>query len=386
MPPPIEHIDLSRFQRDPHFYGSLELLVTIKSFDLQAIRKRYLESRARAGASGGRTGSVERRRPSQGGVARVRLEAGTCDAEVLARMTEPRGIDLVEDRQRRLHAAIAAESTVHWYRPQDRRRLQHPWFSYLHTVQFHPTDPERLVVSSSGFDWIGAFHADAEQPVRTWLAWEHGFDQGMDPESGKPYRLTRNPETARRYAAEGTPCLLVEDPPSEAIPTARRAAFINSVAYDPMDADALLATFFHEGAVYRIDANGKSERLLEGLKNPHGGRRRGVGIMATSTASGEIVERDATGIRRWQFAHLGGKAPGLEDREWIQNTCVVPAAADRNEVLVAIDANRTCFTVLDTANGLLNQVPFPQDWAVQDLVPALPNAGLDAWIRGLASG
>jgi hypothetical protein len=383
-------MDLSRFERNASFYGSLDLLVTIKSFDLQAIRKRYLQSRARAAQGGKRTGSVERRQPSMGGVARVRLEGGRCQAEVLSRMIEPRGIDLVEDRQRRLHAAIAAENTVHWFRPDGRGRLQHPWFSYLHTVQFQSGQPEHVVVSSSGFDWIGSFDlsregAAVEAPTRTWLAWEHGFDQGMDPASGKPYRLTRNPEMAKRWEAEGTACLLVEDPPEAAIPTARRAAFINSVAYDPMDPDALLATFFHEGAVYRIAPDGSSERLLDGLKNPHGGRRRGVGIMATSTASGEIVERDATGIRRWQFARLGGKAEGMEEREWIQNTCVVPMEADRPEVLVAIDANRTCFAVIDTVEQRLDMVPFPQDWAVQDLVPATPNAGLDAWIRSLGT-
>ena len=38
-------IDISQFRRDSSFYGELNLLLTVKNFDLQAIRKRYLASK-----------------------------------------------------------------------------------------------------------------------------------------------------------------------------------------------------------------------------------------------------------------------------------------------------------------------------------------------------
>ena len=38
-------IDISTFKRDHGFYGEIELLLTIKSFDLQAIRARYVASK-----------------------------------------------------------------------------------------------------------------------------------------------------------------------------------------------------------------------------------------------------------------------------------------------------------------------------------------------------
>ena len=41
----MKRIDVSKFQRDSSFYGQIDLLLTVKSFDLQAIRKRYLESK-----------------------------------------------------------------------------------------------------------------------------------------------------------------------------------------------------------------------------------------------------------------------------------------------------------------------------------------------------
>ena len=52
-------IDLSQFQKDHTFYGELNFLLTVKSFDLQAIRKRYLASK-----KNNRSGSVERRKSS----------------------------------------------------------------------------------------------------------------------------------------------------------------------------------------------------------------------------------------------------------------------------------------------------------------------------------
>ncbi len=63
-------IDISNFEEDHSFYDELDLLITIKSFNLQAIRKRYLESRKN---KSGKAGSVERREVSTGGIARVKI-------------------------------------------------------------------------------------------------------------------------------------------------------------------------------------------------------------------------------------------------------------------------------------------------------------------------
>ena len=64
-------IDISQFRRDSSFYGELNLLLTVKSFDLQAIRKRYLASK-----KNNRVGSVERRKVALGGIVSVSLKNG----------------------------------------------------------------------------------------------------------------------------------------------------------------------------------------------------------------------------------------------------------------------------------------------------------------------
>ncbi len=66
-------LDLSTYQQDDSFYGEVELVCTIKSFDLQAIRKRYLESRKK---KSGKIGSVERREIAEGGVVRLKIKEG----------------------------------------------------------------------------------------------------------------------------------------------------------------------------------------------------------------------------------------------------------------------------------------------------------------------
>ena len=349
-----ETLYLKDFEHRPGFHPEIELLITVKSFNLQAIRKRYIESRKRAKSGNHRTGSVARRQPSEGGVARVRLQNGQIESEVLGKLIEPRGIAVRENR-----FAIAAENRILL---SDLQAIRYPWFSYLHTVAFHPTNPDRMVVSSSGFDAFFEFEWGSDQPCLEWFAWEHGFDTGSDPD-GNPIILTRSAERAAQASAEGKACMLIPDPPVEAVPTAQRAAFINSVDYNH-DGSGFLATFFHEGAVFEIGANKQAVRKIEGLKNPHGGKANSADLMATSTGTGEIVIQKIDRQIRYHFDGLEGKPPELDDLEWIQNSAL--ASAD-SSLIIAIDSNRTSFVLFDTEQECYDRIPYNPDWAVQDL-------------------
>jgi len=384
QPLPQRHEDLSTYRKDSDFYGTLDLLLTVKSFDLQAIRRRYLASRNNAS---GAAGSVERRQPSPGGVVRVRLRQGVLErAEVLCRLTEPRGIDARLFEQAPLASgpavgglslAIAAENEVHWRIGAQQGTLRHPWFSYLHTVQFHPSERGVLLVSSSGFDYIAEFDVLRGAQTASWLAWENGFNQGVDPDSGQPMWLTRHPAEAAAWQAEGRAVMLVPAPPQTAIPTARRAAFINSVTYDQAVPGSWLATFFHQGRVMRILRDGSAEQLVSGLRNPHGGRSFGGGLLATSTASGQVIWLRDKVETRYNFSQLPGKDPELGEWEWIQNSL----HAGSN--LIAIDSNRTSFVIFDPINKLMDNISYDMDWAVQDAVLAPEDDAADAWLRSL---
>ena len=72
------------------------------------------------------------------------------------------------------------------------------------------------------------------------------------------------------------------------MPTAKRAAFINSVSYHQSKEGVLLATLFHQGCVAHINQKtGEIAVVMDGLKNPHGGWQSANVLMAT-TASGEV--------------------------------------------------------------------------------------------------
>ena len=79
-------IDLNCFTEDKKCWDTIELLVAVKSFNLQEIRKRYLSSQKRS-----RTGSVERREPALGGIVYLKIEnSEIIEEKILAKLTEPR--------------------------------------------------------------------------------------------------------------------------------------------------------------------------------------------------------------------------------------------------------------------------------------------------------
>ena len=190
-------IDLSQFQRSSDFYPSIGILVTVKSFDLQAIRKRYLQSRM---SGSGKAGSVERRNPGKGGILQLRLEQGAIKEErILCQLTEPRGIDFRDDK-----LAIAAENTIYHFDEKGQMTiLEDKWFSYIHTVKFHPEEPDRVLISSSGLDLIKEYSIAKQRETYEWLAWEHGFARSHDPASGRELWLTRSPEQAAKWKHQG---------------------------------------------------------------------------------------------------------------------------------------------------------------------------------------
>ena len=360
------NINLKDFQRDHAFYGNIDIVATIKSFNLQAIRERYLKSQKNAS---GRSGSVERRKVDKGGIVSMSLKNGALTLNDEFRgIPEPRGIDLKKDT-----FSFSAEKEVYILSPDgEKKTISNPWFSYIHTVELNH-DISKLLVSSSGFDIILEYDLDANTQTAEWLAWENGFDKAVDPNSGKPFRLTRNSELKSKKGYK-----VIDDPENQVLPTAMRSAFINSVSYCE-DGKSVLATFFHEGAVFKIDLiNGRSQKLLSGIKKPHGGREIPGGFMATSTATGEVFLRIDGSDRKIDFTHLPGKPDFLLDAEWLQNTIHL------NNNFITIDSNRTSFVIFNLQKRKYDVIPFDDNWAVQDLVSGTLSGSQKEFIQSIS--
>ncbi len=349
-------IEIADYRRDSGFYSSIDLLLTIKSFDLKTIRKRYIDSLSNLS---GRTGSVERREVSLGGIVGIKIEGGKITKEEkLCTLKEPRGIDLKHGQ-----LAISSENRVYLLGDSDVESIENDWFSYIHTVKFHPDNTDKLLVSSSGFDAIFEYDLSDNSQCFEWFAWEHDFNKGVDPASGEDLYLTRQADEAIKYRESGVNYLHIQNPVEDVLPTAKRAAFINSVDYDLANPDSILATFFHLGAVNRIDkSSGASATVIEGLKKPHGGGSRESGYMVTDTAGGAVVIGSASSLIEYSLRGLPGKPVELNEQEWIQN------AISHGNIIVAIDSNRTAFVIFDIQNEIYDLVTYDEDWAVQDAV------------------
>lgn len=359
----MKHLELSLadFTRDHSFYAEVPLLLTIKSFDVQAIRKRYLESRSRLKS---RAGSVSRRKIATGGLGFAVLKDGRINHhEVLLKLPEPRGIDA-----RGNAIVFSSENKVISLQGENMAELENPWFSYIHTSFLNPTQPEKVLVSSSGFDAIFEFDLTTQQKTFEWFAWENGFDQGFDPELNDKVWLTRDLEVYKRHLAANRHTLLIDDPLQGSLPTAKRAAFINSVHYNPIDPGKILATFFHEGAVYEIDTQSmQAVKVMGGLKNPHGGQKVGSDYLATSTGSGQVFLGNTSKMKVFDFSYLPGKPEALAEVEWLQNS--IPY----HDFILTIDSNRNAFILFHPTRKLYDMVSFDKDWAIQDLVSYDPS-------------
>jgi len=349
------NLDITTFEPGHSFYTPKYFLATVKSFNLQGIRARYLKARK---SNTGRIGSVERREVSQGGLVYFEISKGKIDKCILlGYLPEPRGIDVSADM-----VAVSSENKIHVIAGNDVFVLADDWFSYIHTIQFDKkSSPENILISSSGYDCIFEFSLKNRQKTWEWFAWENGFSKAYDSEKKEFVHLSRDPNQALEYQKNSQKCLLIRDPINQTLPTAKRAAFINSVLYDENNKEKLLATFFHEGSVYRIDRpSGKAELLLTGLKNPHGGRNYQSGFMATSTTSGEVFFNVDEPIIV-SFSNLVGKPPELQEIEWLQNS------APFDDCIITIDSNRSCFVIYDLEERLIDRVQFDPNWAIQDL-------------------
>lgn len=350
----IQRHDLSTYQQDSSFYKDFSVLATVKSFDLQAIRERYLNTRSK---KSNRTGSVERRSVAMGGIVQMTIGKGkTQYSEILTKMPEPRGIHVTEKA-----IAISSENKAFVIQQNGIHTITHPWLSYIHTVQLSTNKPNTILISSSGFDAIFEYNFLTNEKTFEWFAWENGFNFGKDPKTEEKVFLTRQIKKHEQYTETDTPHLYISDPINQTLPTARRAAFINSVVYDTKPSN-LLATFFHEGAIFEINQNtGRATKVLTNLTTPHGGQAFDGVYMGTSTGSGELVTGDLTKQNRYSLSNLPGKPETLKEMEWVQNSIQI------DENFVCIDSNRNALVIFNPTKKLIDFIPYNNNWAIQDI-------------------
>ena len=345
-------LDLNNFTSDPDYFGNIELLLTVKSFNLQEIRQRYLKSQKRS-----KSGSVKRREPAEGGLVYLKIKKGKIVREnVLLKYKEARGIDFKNNR-----LAISSENEIYILNigTQEVKKIEHPWLSYIHTVKFS-ADLNKILVASSGVDSILEFDVATRQKIWEWNAWEAGINKGINPETGEKHYLTRSAKKANDLKSQDKKVILIQNPREDKLPTALRAAFINSAEYDS-DGNILL-TFFHDGDVKKLDKKSNTlTPILKGFNKPHGGISTQSGYLVTDTAGGRVIEKNDIKTNYW-FKNLAGKDFRLKEMEWLQTS------HKHRDAIITIDSNRTSLVVFDPDRKTKMLVPYNSNWAVQDFI------------------
>ncbi|MBU8893915.1 MAG: hypothetical protein KOO66_14130, partial [Bacteroidales bacterium] len=133
-----------------------------------------------------------------------------------------------------------------------------------------------------------------------------------------------------------------------------------------------------EGCVYSIDRNsGKCTKILDGLKNPHGGKRLNNSYIATSTTGGSVVTGDINSNKQYCFQKIEGKNDLLADFEWIQNSVIT------GNLVISIDSNRNSFVIFDIDKKLIDLITFDENLAIQDLVLGSLNSKLTEKLKNI---
>ncbi|MEM7163497.1 MAG: hypothetical protein AAF487_13780 [Bacteroidota bacterium] len=330
-------------------------MMTIKSFELDKIRARYINSKKN---KSGKAGSVERREPAIGGVVHASFGAKCINEfKIISELKEPRGI-----AQNDLYFAFSSENKVIIQKGEETFELENKWFSYIHALDFSPFDKHQLLISSSGFDCLFEYDLRTKQPTWDWFAWEHYSNEANDPSGNTKIYLSRTNDQFEKLISEGKKAKLI-NPNNEYLPTAMRAAFINSVSFSRQDRGKVIATLFHEGKSIVIDKESKeSHDHITELSNPHGAWQLKKSDLVTSTSSGKLVHRWNNSETHFDFSGLPGKHIEMGEKEWIQNS--IPFG----QCIISIDSNRTSFIIIDPQNKSYNQISYPDHWAVQDFV------------------
>jgi len=350
-----ETIYIRDFQYDSDLVNKLDLLLVVKSFDVHAIRKRYLEARKNKTE---KTGSVERRKAGLGGLVEVKIDGDKIvSTEVISKLKEPRALAIKDSL-----FALAPEDKVLLF-DDKMASIENDWFSYIHTLKFHPTEA-KLLVCSSGFDCFYEYDLDTQKVSYEWFSWEHGLNEGKNADAKSQF-LTRNETAYNKLQNEGKSALLISDPKSQSLPTAQRAAFINACDYNDKG-DKFILTLFHEGKVIEVDrSTGEWIVLMEGLKNPHGAQLiEDNQLLVTNTANESFIIASSDMETEYSFQDLKDKPDELSDMSWIQNSIV------HKNLIISVDSNRNSLILTDMENKRYAMIGYDENWAVQDILEA----------------
>jgi len=350
----MNQVDISQFEERPDVLADTDWMLVVKSQDQLERRQRMIESRSK-----GRIGRLKPRATAAGLLVHGKLGDGAFRATRSHTFREPRHIRRIADDRylfTEINRLLEIDSSGNVA-----RSFEHPYFAFLHTVDCTP-DGKRALVVSSGFDAV--FEIDLETGCETfcWFAWDHGFNPDDDG-----CWLAADRRKYETYLAEGKTAVFIDpaDYGEQGLVTARRSAHPNVAVYDPHDDyRSFVISIGHHGELCRVELeSGKTTSIGNFLSQmPHGLSPTSDGWVVANTTRGEWLhlDRKLHPTACYSLANVGGKVPGTESVEWVQQIVRIGDSQalflDANRGLVAVDFEHQCYTVYQA----------DPNWCVQD--------------------
>lgn len=209
-----------------------------------------------------------------------------------------------------------------------------PYFNDLHTLRI--TKKRGILVASSGTDAIFELSADGKEVVWSWWGREHEFTRdayGVEQKTEK--------EIDHRNFFYNT---------------WQRTIHVNSAL--PFDGKTVLATFFHQGIMCRIDReSGRVTPIVHNLRRPHALRWSGDHITFADTARGTAYRGILTGgkFKKESSVHI--------DTNWLQDCQYT------GKIWVLVDAEHARVYFTDPQENVLAYDQFDPNWDFFEVTP-----------------
>lgn len=343
----MKEIDVAQFTRNDALADGLVCHLVVKSLDQTARRRRMIEAKKR-----GTIGRIAPRPVARGLWARTRLAAGRritdTTVDFARSFREPRS--LIRLSAERFLLAEIGQVLIVDAEGRIEKEFRHPYFGFLHSLDYHPHNGTFLAVSS-GYDCLIEIDLETGNETWAWYSWDHGFT-ALDGTV-----LCKDEARAQMLQQQGRKALYIdpEQYGEQGIFTAFRANHPNSACYHCHRCGAILATFGHNGHLVEIDRKTGTSRCVLGTlaPMPHGIQPCGDGWMVTNTLCAEIwlLERDFRPAVVFRLSGLPDKVPEAGEHEWLQYGCRLNdgrfIAADANRGLVVFDPGRCEFGILE---------------------------------------
>lgn len=348
------------FSLNINLMDGIELFVVVKSQDQTKRRERLL-----AGRKNGKFGRTEERPTAVGLLVKIVLTKSKLEIIWKKEFLEPRHII-------RLKNGNLALTDVNGVNILDDKgilikRLSDPLFAFLHSLEQHSKDEDRLLVCSSGFDAVIEKNIKTEERVSLWSAWENGFNPDEDGNwlslSREYYQTLQNENKLAKFI---DPNIYGE----QGINTKYRSAHPNVAVYNPYkNYKTIIISIGHGGALIETSINNSApnSKINAGLSDmPHGLTAYQDGWYVTNTTKGEVLflTKSFELVEKIDFSDFPGKSSFLGDIEWVQNT-----KATSGDKYLSVDANRGIIA-LDKEKMEYQIYQPDMEWCIQDLILA----------------